>query len=183
MRQGHRRHRWILVLTLGVGILTAGRAGIADDTALFTNQVAPNVLLVVDNSGSMNSMVWHPRFVEDVVYDPATCPYIADENDPDYDPRCLKYPLCELTSDDFEGNGDIWSSLGYESQNGRNVNLCDNSRRVFTDDAVRAVGRKSIWTKTYLEWYMSDNVEEDPDVRHRPRRASKAAKPAGPRVA
>jgi type IV pilus assembly protein PilY1 len=40
----------------------AGAARAADDTALFSSNVPPNVLLVVDNSGSMNEMVWHPDY-------------------------------------------------------------------------------------------------------------------------
>jgi hypothetical protein len=47
------------VLTLlAVGaLLLPGRAGIADDTALFTAIVPPNVMLMIDNSGSMNNIV------------------------------------------------------------------------------------------------------------------------------
>jgi len=44
----------------------AGRA--EDDTALFSVNVPPNVLLVVDNSGSMNNMVWHPDFDPGATY-------------------------------------------------------------------------------------------------------------------
>ncbi len=33
-----------------------------DDTALFSVNVPPNVMIVIDNSGSMNEMVWHPDF-------------------------------------------------------------------------------------------------------------------------
>ena len=44
----------------------AGRA--EDDTALFSVNVPPNVLLVVDNSGSMNNMVWHPDFDPEATY-------------------------------------------------------------------------------------------------------------------
>ena len=33
-----------------------------DDTALFTTDVPPNVMIIIDNSGSMNNMVWHPDF-------------------------------------------------------------------------------------------------------------------------
>ena len=45
---------------------SAGRA--EDDTALFSVNVPPNVLLVVDNSGSMNNMVWHPDFDPEATY-------------------------------------------------------------------------------------------------------------------
>jgi type IV pilus assembly protein PilY1 len=40
----------------------------ADDTALFSVNVPPNVLLVVDNSGSMNELVWHPDYNQALTY-------------------------------------------------------------------------------------------------------------------
>lgn len=40
----------------------------ADDTDLFSVNVPPNVLLVVDNSGSMNNIVWHPDFDPEATY-------------------------------------------------------------------------------------------------------------------
>lgn len=49
--------------TLGLlAALAAAPARAQDDTALFTVAVPPNVLLLVDNSGSMNEIVWHPDF-------------------------------------------------------------------------------------------------------------------------
>ena len=39
-----------------------GLAAGTDDTSLFSTSVAPNVLLVADNSGSMEHVVWHPAF-------------------------------------------------------------------------------------------------------------------------
>ena len=59
-------------LALAAGLMLPAAAGRADDTALFSAAVPPNVLLVIDNSGSMNEVVWHPA------YDPAgnpTCNY------------------------------------------------------------------------------------------------------------
>ena len=58
-----RCHRNRLVLCgMIAAFLLAGNPGEASDTDLFTVSVAPNVLLVVDNSGSMNHIVWHPAF-------------------------------------------------------------------------------------------------------------------------
>ena len=34
----------------------------ADDSSLFTANVPPNVMLLIDNSGSMNNVVWHEAF-------------------------------------------------------------------------------------------------------------------------
>lgn len=48
-----------VLLMLGSGPAAAQE----DDTALFsTAQVAPNVLLLMDNSASMNHLIWHPAF-------------------------------------------------------------------------------------------------------------------------
>ena len=40
-----------------------------DDIFLFTSSVAPNVLIQLDNSSSMNHIAWHPSFDPDGVYD------------------------------------------------------------------------------------------------------------------
>ncbi len=64
-----------LALVLAVALCGAAQAQSTDDTALFSTAVAPNVLLQVDNSGSMNHVVWHPA------YDPASvskCDYWDD---------------------------------------------------------------------------------------------------------
>lgn len=45
-----------------LAVLVAPPVGAQDDTDLFTVAVPPNVLLAVDNSGSMNHLVWHPDF-------------------------------------------------------------------------------------------------------------------------
>ncbi len=52
-----------------------------DDLFLFTSSIAPNVLIQLDNSGSMKHIVWHPAFDPDGSYDcsyynPSTTYYI-----------------------------------------------------------------------------------------------------------
>jgi len=64
--------------------LLPGTAGVADDTALFTAVVPPNVMLMIDNSGSMNNLVWHPDF------------------DPSVDPSCAQWN--NDTTYSFTGN-------------------------------------------------------------------------------
>ena len=59
----------IVVFALAlVGLVAAPAGAQLDDSALFSTQTPPNVLMVVDNSGSMNHIVWHPA------YDPAATP-------------------------------------------------------------------------------------------------------------
>jgi type IV pilus assembly protein PilY1 len=45
-----------------------------DDLFLFTSSVSPNVLIQLDNSGSMKHIVWHPSFDPDATYD---CSYYS----------------------------------------------------------------------------------------------------------
>ena len=142
----------------------------ADDTSLFTTSVAPNVVLMFDNSGSMNNVVWHPAFRPDMVYDPVGCPYIEDSSDPDYDPRCLEHPLCNITTSDTDlssGTGNGWltipGEIWYQTRNGKTATRCENTREIFVDTKVKTDGNVSAWELTYLNWYFSENVEEDHD--------------------
>jgi len=156
MRKSNARYQrasWILGSLTAAWLLLPVATGTADDTDLFTNQVAPNVVLVFDNSGSMNNIVWHPAFQPDGVYDPVGCPFVADPSDPGYDPTCLELPLC----DDPLGSGD------HTTLAGSSESACTNTREVFADPAVQADGNSTTWSHSYLEWYFSENVEKDPD--------------------
>ncbi|HVP30499.1 MAG TPA: PilC/PilY family type IV pilus protein [Myxococcota bacterium] len=68
MIEHHTSHRSLrtIGLTLALCALAAvvGPANVrgADDTAIFSTSVPPNVLLMIDNSGSMNEIMWHPNF-------------------------------------------------------------------------------------------------------------------------
>lgn len=48
---------------------SAATAQTEDDIFLFTSSVAPNVLIQLDNSASMNHIVWHPAFDPQGAYD------------------------------------------------------------------------------------------------------------------
>ena len=49
-------------LALLAALLAPGSAGRADDTVLFSTSIAPNVMVITDNSGSMENIAWHPSF-------------------------------------------------------------------------------------------------------------------------
>lgn len=68
----------ILWTTLvSVSILVGGALpGVAGDEDIFSTQIAPNVVLMVDNSGSMNAIMEHPTF-DAATYVP-TCDLIPD---------------------------------------------------------------------------------------------------------
>jgi type IV pilus assembly protein PilY1 len=162
-RQTLRRAAPCLALA---ALLLAGLPVRADDTALFSTRVPPNVVFVFDNSQSMNHVVWHPAFRPDVEYDTVNCPYIADPSDPDYDPKCLEHPLCTdiTTSDDILGSDGSWNlPEGYYIDNGGSVDRCLRTRLVYNDPEVDTAGNKTIWDLKYLQWYFSENTNEDPD--------------------
>jgi type IV pilus assembly protein PilY1 len=169
MNLPHSRIRRIVLGASALALLLPGTAGRADDSDLFSTRVAPNVVILFDNSGSMNNVVWHPAFRPDVVYDPVDCPYIADPADPDYDPKCLKFPLCGIVYGEagFDGGAtDGWSDVDntFRTQFGRTGLIeCSNTRDLFTDPLVEAVGSQTRWQLKYLQWYFSENVEFDHD--------------------
>jgi type IV pilus assembly protein PilY1 len=58
-------------VSVSLGLLIAApAASVIDDTVLFSTNVTPNVLIVMDNSGSMNTIVWHPGYDPNVA---STC--------------------------------------------------------------------------------------------------------------
>jgi len=63
------------ILAAATACLLPSHAGVADDTVLFTAAVPPNVLLHVDNSGSMNHIVWHEAYDPDAAL---SCSYFTD---------------------------------------------------------------------------------------------------------
>jgi len=77
-KQANRRQRLFSagVALISAALLLAGGAlaQTEDDLFLFTSSVAPNVLIQLDNSGSMNHIVWHPAFDPDGTYD---CSYYS----------------------------------------------------------------------------------------------------------
>ncbi len=64
-----RTRRTVAAAALAVGFLVPTQAArTEDDTALFSVTVPPNVLLMIDNSGSMNELVWHPDYNPALTY-------------------------------------------------------------------------------------------------------------------
>jgi len=66
----------LAILLLGVALTAPAGARADDDTVLFTAAVAPNVLLHVDNSGSMNNIVWHEAYDPEA---PVTCTRFSND--------------------------------------------------------------------------------------------------------
>lgn len=115
--------RSLMVLAFATALVLPGAAGRADDTLLFSTTVAPNVLLVVDNSGSMEHIVWHP----------------------DFDPDDSASWGCNHFSADADGN---WSRESVTSDTSRTY--CSNTRTLYHDSSLPDDTR---WDHRYLNWY------------------------------
>lgn len=102
---------------------SSGRAD--DDTALFSVNVPPNVLLIMDNSGSMNEMVWHPGYDPSATYSCNT------------------------------GNGGFTSEQSYGSGTSRTLSRCTRTRTIYLDPSVIAAGNSVRYSAGYLNWIFS----------------------------
>jgi len=166
MNNDKTSHGWKLAAPLAFVLLLA-TAGLADDSDFFQATIPPNVVFIIDNSWSMNNIVWHPAYNPDAVYDPINCPYVADPDDPNYDPDCLQHPLCAISTNDadFDTADSGWFDNGNQLTVAHDVSVteCSNTRTIFVDPLIEAEGEDTWWTVSYLKWYFSENVEEDPD--------------------
>jgi type IV pilus assembly protein PilY1 len=132
----------LAAFALAAALMLPAAAGRADDTTLFSAAVAPNVLLVIDNSGSMNEVVWHPA------YDPAgnpSCNYWDD--DETYYVRSTYTD----TPDDDDTNGFRTGNFSVSSSG-----CVSGSRNIFQDSEVHTLGgNPTRWDGKYLNWYYS----------------------------
>ncbi len=96
MRKSFRFPLAIIGLALVAHFVSPGVTRASDDTALFSVAVPPNVMLMVDNSGSMNHAVWHPAF------DPAvtpTCGHYNNTTSYSYSSNIFNLTRCSKTID------------------------------------------------------------------------------------
>jgi type IV pilus assembly protein PilY1 len=106
MRSKYEIRRAIGLLAIATALVLPSRVGRAEDSELFSTAVAPNVVLFVDNSGSMNSVVWHPAF------DPT---------------KASSFYGCTQYTDD--GSENLYTSNFTATR-------CGNTRTVFVDPAI-----------------------------------------------
>ena len=93
MRRMNRIEPWTRAVLLLATLLVSQAAHAQGDADLFTANVAPNVVLMVDNSGSMGHMVWHEEF--DPTSDP-TCNNWTDDQTYYYS-STLTFTVCGNT--------------------------------------------------------------------------------------
>ena len=96
MRQSIRFPLAIIGLALIAHLVSPGVTRAVDDTVLFSVAVPPNVMLMVDNSGSMNHAVWHPAF--DPTATPS-CGYYNNDSNYSYSTNYSGLTRCGKTID------------------------------------------------------------------------------------
>lgn len=113
-----------------------------NDTALFSAVVPPNVMLLVDNSGSMNTIVWHPSYSPTAAH---TCNYFTDAN---------TYYVNSTDADTFpNGGGDTQFRAGTYSI--VSPGCVATPREIYVDPQINALPDLTRWDGHYLNWYYS----------------------------
>jgi Tfp pilus tip-associated adhesin PilY1 len=167
MRHETRQAKTTLLASCALlaGLMLPAGSAVGDDTQLFQVNVAPNVMFIVDNSWSMNNVVWHPAYHPNAVYDPANCS--TDPNDPNYHDYCLAHPLCNVAGDtDLSGSNRYWIDNNNQLiiKNPVTSTECFNTRTVYEAPDADSFSEYTLWGAKYLSWYFSDNVEDDYDL-------------------
>jgi type IV pilus assembly protein PilY1 len=130
MGNNHSTPRIVGMLAMALALVMPSQIGRAEDSDLFSTVVPPNVLLYVDNSGSMNNVVWHPAF------DPS---------------KPSSFYGCERVADNLSEAS--YTSSGTFSTGG--VAGC-SARTLFIDPAIGSDATR--WANRYRNWYQSTAV-------------------------
>ncbi len=111
-------------------VSAAASAQSGDDVFLLQSAVAPNVVLFMDNSDSMNHIEWHPTFDSEKVPDASYC----------------------TSSADFGGalDPDIVYSIGTTMNNVKCASPVRGNRKIY---GVRNP-KPTYWSGRYLMWYL-----------------------------
>jgi type IV pilus assembly protein PilY1 len=145
-----RRLRTRLAAWALAALLSPHAAAAQDDTALFSAAVPPNVLLVIDNSGSMNHVVWHPAYDPNVV---PSCAYWADDNYYNVNSGSPNNPNASYTSN--HSNSSLRHFRPRSSWSISSPGCVSSSRNIFIDSDVQNAGNSTRWEGRYLNWYYS----------------------------
>jgi type IV pilus assembly protein PilY1 len=157
-----------------LALVVAAPAAAQDDTALFAASVAPNVVLMVDNSGSMNEIMWHPAYAPRQA---TNCPIFGLEtpngsglptsgsgNHQSMPYTCDTFSGCrfQLPTESSGGvSGFTQTSLytcpdGTTRRNGYYTRtICGRTRKLFVDPDTSCKGNATWYSETYIEWLFS----------------------------
>jgi type IV pilus assembly protein PilY1 len=125
---------------LALGLLLPATTGEADDSDLFTTvSVDPNVLVLIDNSASMNHIIWHPSFDANTTYD---CNLTTHPSAPTqaFDPNTTYLFTADVT-----------------------VTVCNRTRTIFHDNKASQDPfdnkRYTRYDGRYLNWLFSSQAD------------------------
>jgi type IV pilus assembly protein PilY1 len=128
----HTTFRRLGALAVALGLLWPGSATpqAIEDSILFTSVVPPNVVLLLDNSMSMNEIVQHPAYdpTHDYAADPAGCNF-------------------------WDGN------LKYAFNSKSTETHCGGVKRTIWVDSNTSP-QDTIWDGNYLNWYFSHYADD-----------------------
>jgi len=114
-----------------------------NDTALFSAVVPPNVMLLVDNSGSMNTVVWAPGYNPSAVN---TCNYFNNTT-----VYYVRTGEDTVLLDDDGGGARRFRPQSYTIASAGCVNT---AREIYADPLVDSIDYTR-WDGHYLNWYFS----------------------------
>jgi type IV pilus assembly protein PilY1 len=134
--------RSICTVAAGLLLVAPALAQTVNDTALFSAVVPPNVMLLVDTSISMESVVWHPSYVASAVN---TCNYFVDAND---------YLVDYVDTDTSLSPSDTTMRAGSYAIPSPPLGCVSAAREIYHDTAMPS-GEKTRWSGHYLNWYYS----------------------------
>ena len=152
-----------LLLALGL----AGPGAHANDSVLFSNRLAPNVLLLMDSSGSMNGIMYHKAWpgggaagCDVIPSGHSGSSNILDDDNKPVRANCggsgcrLEVRSGSYYSDYVSTSGLLGSSKsGYIERT-----FCGQTRKIFHDGNVEDRGSDSDysrWFDPYIDWYFS----------------------------
>jgi len=181
--------RGFAVLAILACALLGPNRSTGDDTAVFSATVPPNVLILIDNSVSMNEIMWHPA-IETQADLPTNCPIFGIEppngggglpvtgggnmNDQNNlsipwtcDPstkQCRFQLPNSMVATTVAGNSTHTGTFTCPS--GTTVNtgyitrtFCNRTRNMYIDTEASCEGNPTWWTELYVEWYFSANAD------------------------
>lgn len=150
-------------LTVGMAVTLMSCVALAGDEDIFSAQVPPNVLLMVDNSGSMNAVMEHPSFDSqtfaytcDIM--PETGNSVITLNDQLGQPtrRVCRSSGCRFEVRSTDAG---WVPTPDPTDDARNGfitrRFCGQTRKLYTDGLNESYGNRTWYYSEYAEWLYS----------------------------
>jgi type IV pilus assembly protein PilY1 len=163
----HRKHRVRRLAAVLLTLLVSSLATGADDTALFSTSFPPNVLLMVDNSGSMAEIMTHPAYDQSLTPTCNVVPTSGSGTFLDQDSKPVPYSCgnnCRLDFNHSNVTDEVVTSGSCASNNCSGYivrRFCGETRKLYFDGAMTAAGNTTRWLKDYTDWYFSIDTDSD----------------------